>query len=74
MMKAGIAIDTWKLPIFERHLTQAGYSFENQGQLMKEVKVLSVTTDNVDALQVVIKAANTEAAQTGNGTDFGGSH
>ncbi len=65
-MKAGIAIDAWKLPIFERHLTQAGYTFTNAGELNKGILILTVTTSNVDALQEVVKAANTEAAQTGD--------
>ncbi len=65
-MKAGIAIDTWKLPIFERHLTQAGYSFTNSGILTKGVTLLKVTTENAIALQEVLKAANDEAAQKGN--------
>jgi hypothetical protein len=29
VMRAGIAIDDWKLAIFERHLSQAGYDYEN---------------------------------------------
>jgi hypothetical protein len=64
-VKAGIAIDTWKPSIFERHLTQAGYSFTNSGQLTKDCTILQVTTNNVIALQEVVKAANTEAALTG---------
>jgi hypothetical protein len=34
MAKAGIAIDDWKLPIFDRHLTQAGYSYANRGEIL----------------------------------------
>lgn len=65
MSKAAIAIDDWKLPIFERRLTQSGYAFTNVGVLVKGVLVLQVETDNVEALAVVIKAANDEAARTG---------
>lgn len=64
-MKAGIAIDDWKLPIFERHLKQSGYTFENKGPLVAGTLILHVVTDNAVALQEVIKAANTEAARTG---------
>lgn len=64
-VKAAIAIDNWKFPIFERRLQQAGYSFERANGLTKEAMVLSVTTDNVEALGEVVKAANTEAALTG---------
>lgn len=64
-MKAGIVIDAWKLPIFERHLTQSGYSFTNAGPLVAGTLFLSVETTNAEALQEVLKAANTEAAKTG---------
>lgn len=65
MSKVGIAIDPWKLAIFERHLRQSGYAFENVGHLTEGVLILKVTTENPIALAEVIKAANTEAAQTG---------
>lgn len=65
MKTAGIAIDNWKLPIFERHLKQGGYSFELAGGLTKDAMVLTVETTNLVSLQEVLKAANTEAARTG---------
>lgn len=64
-MKAGIAIDAWKLSIFERHLTQGGYAFVNAGSLTSDSILLTVTTENAVALAEVIKAANTEASRTG---------
>lgn len=64
-MKAAIAIDDWKLPIFERHLAQAGYTHTDGPGLTPKTLLLTVTTDNVEALGEVVKAANTEAAQTG---------
>lgn len=63
--KAGIAVDAWKLPIFERHLRQAGYAFENSGKLTAGTLLLRVDTTNLVALGEVLMAANTEAAQTG---------
>ncbi len=63
-MKAGIAIDNWKLPIFERHLKQSGYTFTSM-PFVEETQVLHVQTDNLEALAEVVKAANTEAAMTG---------
>lgn len=72
-MKAGIAIDPWKLPIFERHLTQAGYAFVNAGLLTQGALILTVETENRDALQRVIQAANDEAAIT-KGAPHGGPH
>lgn len=65
MKKAGIAIDEWKLPIFKRHLEQAGYTYENVGPLAPATLLLRVNTTNPVALLEVVKAANTEAAQTG---------
>lgn len=64
-MKAAIAIDDWKLPIFERHLSQAGYTFKNVGNLTADTLVLHVETPNMVALGEVVKAANAEAARTG---------
>lgn len=63
--KAGIAIDAWKLPIFERHLKQSGYAWTNAGPLTPDSLVLHVSTSNLQALAIVVKAANDEAAQTG---------
>jgi hypothetical protein len=63
-MKAGIVIDAWKLPIFERHLTQAGYTFKNAGPFTAGTLVLQVVTTNQQALHSIVKAANDEAART----------
>lgn len=67
-MKAAIVLDDWKLPIFERHLTQSGYKFQNVGRYPAagaEAIVLHVETENANALAIVVKAANTEAERTG---------
>ena len=68
-MKAAIAIDDWKLPIFERHLNQAGYAFDNVGRFTASTLILQVSTDNPDALAIVVKAANDEAAMTKGAID-----
>ncbi|HMN55636.1 MAG TPA: hypothetical protein PKE15_00180 [Ottowia sp.] len=60
-----IAIDDWKLPIFERHLGQSGYSFKSAGLFTAGTLILRVDTENLAALAEVVKAANTEAARTG---------
>ena len=65
IQKVGIAIDDWKLPIFERHLTQAGYAFENCGPLTDGALFLKVNTANTEALKEVLMAAQAEAAKTG---------
>lgn len=65
MAKVGIAIDKWKLPIFERHLTGGGYKFVNKGAMPGNTLLLHVDTRNVEALQEVVKAAQAEAAMQG---------
>lgn len=64
-MKAGIAIDNWKLPIFERHLKNNGYQFEKTPGLGPSAMVLTVVTENLDALAIVVKAAQDECTKTG---------
>jgi len=66
MTKAGIAIDPWKLSIFERHLSQAGYIFDKPHEISPAgVLLMTVRTENLEALAGVIEAANIEAAKTG---------
>lgn len=61
MLKAGIAIDAWKLPIFKRHLSKAGYTFEQAPGLTADTLTLTVLTASAKELEVVVRAANTEA-------------
>lgn len=63
-MKAGIAIDDWKLPIFDRHLSQAGHIYDKRAGVTKDTLLLTVETDDLRALETVIRAANTEAAKS----------
>lgn len=60
--KVSIGIDSWKLPIFERRLSQAGFrvAYEVLGD---GVHFLLVSTTNMDALTEVVVAAQAEAAQ-----------
>lgn len=61
-MKAAIVIDDWKLPIFERRLVHAGYSYMKHPGVTNDTLTLSVITDDVKALAKVVRAANAEAA------------
>ena len=63
-MKAAIAIDTWKLPIFERRLKQNGYTYTQSKGVTDDTMLLYVRTDNVMALETVIREANIEAAMS----------
>jgi hypothetical protein len=64
MTKAGIVIDEWKLPIFERRLREAGYTFDTGPGLMKATLLLTVHTDNLIALDTVVRAAVNEARRS----------
>lgn len=64
-MKLGIALDSWKLPIFARHLTKAGYTFVNKGRISEGALLLHVEAPGPQAIEAVVRAANTEAALTG---------
>lgn len=61
-MKAGIAIDSWKLDIFAHRLAEAGYQFQQGPGLSPDTLLLTVVTDNSIALQKVVEAANRECA------------
>jgi len=58
MSTCGIAIDAWKLPIFKRVLTNAGYTFTKNPGLTADTLLLKVKTDNILALKTVIEKAN----------------
>ena len=64
MQRIAIAIDDWKLPVFERHLTEAGYAFEKGPGVTPDTLTLTVLTSAVLALGAVIQAANTEARKS----------
>lgn len=61
MKTAGIAIDSWKLDIFRKHLAVAGYQFTEE-PLTEKTLLLKVRTSNVKTLSVVVREANEEAA------------
>lgn len=60
MQKVGVVIDNWKLPIFKRHLDEAGFAFEQFPNLTPNTMVLTIQTPQVAALQPVIERANKE--------------
>lgn len=64
-MKAAVAIENWKQSIFERHLKQNGYEFKQSGSITEDSMLLTVTTENVEALAIVLQKANDEASMTG---------
>lgn len=64
-MKAGIALDDWKLPVFRKRLSEARYTYEDAGSLTPGVTLLHVSTDDPAALAKVIIACQAECAKTG---------
>ena len=66
MIKVGILLDSWKLGIFERHLINNGYIYTQHKGVTKNNIILKVYTKSIEALHLIIKAANDEAANSKN--------
>lgn len=65
MKTAAVMIDKWKLPIFTRHLREAGYSYDTCPGLTNDTHILKVSCEWVAKLQPIIEAAQKECADTG---------
>lgn len=63
MKTVGIAIDSWKLPIFTRRLEGAGYTFTRHPGVTSGTLMLKVKTDLIAPLQKVIEAAQLECSE-----------
>jgi len=63
MLKAGVAIDAWKLKIFKRHLDEAGYQYTEHPGATKGSLLLNVATETVAALKPVIEKAQKECTK-----------
>lgn len=63
-MRACIAIDGWKLTIFRSALDQSGYDYEQGAGITPDTISLYVETYDIAALEVVVRAANAEAAKS----------
>lgn len=59
-MKAGIAVDNWKLPVFRRRLSDAGYEYQDGGALTADTTMLTVETNDMLALKKVIEKCQAE--------------
>jgi hypothetical protein len=62
-MKIGIAIDSWKLPIFKKHLDKAGFAFTENPGLSKDTLTLMVECEWIGTLKPIVEAANRECAK-----------
>lgn len=63
-MKAGIVLDDWKLPVFRRRLTAAGFQYSDAGGLTINTTVLIVVTSDMAGLKKVIEAAQNECEKS----------
>lgn len=61
MKTSGVVIDNWKLPIFERHLKEGGYTFEKSDGPVEDTLLLRVNAASMQVLAQVLLAASQEA-------------
>ncbi len=64
MQKAGIILDDWKLPIFEKALDDAGFEYEQSPGITEGTLLITVETDDLHALGLVVQKTNDEAAKS----------
>lgn len=66
-MKVGIGLDNWKLPVFRRRLTEAGFQYEDAGAFTGDTTVLTVQTDDITALKKVLEECQAECRRSKGG-------
>jgi ribosomal protein L10 len=67
-MKAGIAVDDWKLPVFRKRLTAAGFEYEDAGAFTGNTTLLTVKTDNMFTLKKVLEECQAECRDMKKGS------
>lgn len=65
MKQAAVMIDKWKLPIFSRHLREAGFKYDTGAGVTAKTIMLKVFYDTIAGLQPIIEAAQKECHATG---------
>jgi hypothetical protein len=58
--KAAIVLDSWKLPIFKKHLDTAGFTYEKPVPFTDDTLLLKTDYEWVHELQPIIEAAQLE--------------
>ena len=66
MKTAAVVLDAWKLPVFEKHLKEAGYTYQQGPGITKGTLTLHVAYEWVASLKPVIEAAQKECAAITN--------
>lgn len=59
-MKCGIVVDNWKLPVFRKQLTAAGYEYSEVGALTANTSVLTVEANDMLALEKLLRTCQAE--------------
>ncbi len=63
MIRAAIALDNYKLPVFQKHLEEAKFTYEVTEGITPGTLTMFVETENVNILRMVVENANTEASK-----------
>jgi hypothetical protein len=63
-MKAGIAVDNWKLPVFRKRLSEGGYEYTDAGPLTGDATLLTVKTNNMFALKALLERCQAECRES----------
>jgi hypothetical protein len=63
-VKAGIAVDNWKLPIFRKRLTESGYEYKDAGPVTGDTTLLTVEAADMLALKALLERCQTECRET----------
>jgi hypothetical protein len=66
-VKAGIAVDDWKLPVFRMRLQAAGYAYQDAGPFTGDTTFLTVETNDMLALKKVLEACEAECRKIKKG-------
>lgn len=64
-MRAGVALDDWKLPVFRKALTDAGYAYEDKGEVTPGTTLLHVDFTDAAHLRRVLEDAADECKRQG---------
>ena len=66
-MKAAIAVDDWKLPVFRKRLTEGGFKYTDAGALTGNSTILTVEyiSSNFSELSQIVQNCQNECARKG---------
>jgi hypothetical protein len=62
-VKAAIAVDNWKLPIFRERLTGAGYEYADAGAFTGDTTILTVETNDMLRLKRLLEECQAECRE-----------